>query len=435
MRDKATKFWKKYWPKVKAGLIDAWGTVSKFCIKIWDRTVVPWLNKTGKKMAAWVKKTYEKVIVPGVNKAWRRLTKQVGKWWASILKWWRGTSKESSSWWSETWDEIKTGWNVVVKKFKEWWNDEIQPWVDKVGTVINTYWEATKELVTTWFYGKVWLNILRGWTWFTTMLKGIGLGVAAQFTAMGNFIVPWIVNKIKQLWWSFENTVTGWAIDRWSNFTINMNKMISGFAIGFNEGLIGLLKLLDKVPFVSTQKWINDLKGAGKELKLATEKEENEMVKLNAARQKANRKASVASQKVIDDMAVSIKKLEPASNAMDEAIGSAMKGFDKKHKADIDKADKALETFRDSTKGATDILFDASNTQAKASTTFKEAVDRLIDGINRGPGNEMPSAADIGNAVAAAVGNAGSPTIMPMPGSTGGSSYQNGTSQLRQLNQ
>ena len=41
----------------------------------------------------------------------------------------------------------------------------------------------------------------------------------------------------------------------------------------------------------------------------------------------------------------------------------------------------------------------------------------------------------IGNAVASAIGPTGSsPTIIPMSGNTGGSSYQNGTSQLRQQN-
>ena len=120
MDDKVTKFWKKYWPKVKKGLNGAWVIVRDLCIKIWDKTVVPWLDDFGKRAAKWVKDTYENIIKWDVNKAWKNLTDQVTEWWSSILKWWDDSSDESSSWWSETWKEIKNGWNVVVDKFKEW---------------------------------------------------------------------------------------------------------------------------------------------------------------------------------------------------------------------------------------------------------------------------------------------------------------------------
>ena len=431
MRDKATKFWKKYWPKVKAGLIDAWGTVSKFCIKIWDRTVVPWLNKTGKKMAAWVKKTYEKVIVPGVNKAWRRLTDQVGKWWASILKWWRGTSKESSSWWSETWKEIETGWNVVVKKFKEWWDGSIQPWVDRVGTLINTYWEATKELVTTWFYAKVWLNILRGWEYMRAMFTGFGTGIA---TIWGESLELLQANlKIAII--SGIGKVIIDAKEVWRD-------VLDGLRVGaefFIDGISAMLKAA--FPKLGAIAGITGLLASRKKEISIMGVTTSEAIRLNARRDALKRDKDALDDRLKDLREEAAKKTaKPVKSAVDELTKSRLKAFDALHKSEIEKGDKALENFRKQTKGATDIFHEAGDKLLTASEKFQQFTDKLVESTQRssfsGQMSQQEFAEMIGRSVAAASPPAtgSSPTIIPIPGNTGGSSYQSGTSQLRRLN-
>ena len=172
----------------------------------------------------------------------------------------------------------------------------------------------------------------------------------------------------------------------------------------------------------------------------------SEAIRLNARRDALKRDKDALDDRLKDlreeaaKKTASIKSARPVKSAVDELTKSRLKAFDALHKSEIEKGDKALENFRKQTKGATDIFHEAGDKLLTASEKFQQFTDKLVESTQRssfsGQMSQQEFAEMIGRSVAAASPPAtgSSPTIIPIPGNTGGSSYQSGTSQLRRLN-
>jgi hypothetical protein len=356
MRDKATEYWKKYWPAVKKGFNDAWAAVVGFVTPLWNDTI-------------W----------PGLKAAWDWVVDTITPWaeeaWALIQQGWDWVVKTITPWAEEAWALILAGWDWVVKKFTAWWNDNIQPFIEKIGTIINTYWEATKEFVSTWFATNVWLNVLRGWEWMKAAGVGVVMGILAEFSLLKS----WAFQKLKvMLLKAFFGLIelihdVSWQVV--SSFKI----AIYGALMAIPTALLGILdNIIEWLPDWMVPDSVADSvaeahKGFREARTVGIEEEEKRHVARLVKSREFFEGQIEDDVKKLKKMQNDLTSIKPVKDAIKSHTDAAAKAFDLQHKDQIEKGKKAGDRFREATEGVTDILFENGKNMKEASNNTKEA--------------------------------------------------------------
>jgi hypothetical protein len=394
-------FFKNLWPQLKEG----WGWLKKQLSIAWG-WFWDWFSTTFPETAQWFEGKWTSFTTWWQDSVWGPIVAWWDGLWADVQVGVDGQKKDKRSWWDKLWDGIKStaydavefvaDWLskfmllVVAKGFQNLWavlttktkdqQGNATSFLDRAGAWINTFWNASKDLISSWFNNVFMMEIKKQWILVVAAGKGFLSGAEDVLGKVISYVGQWIRVKVIKLMTPPLQSTYMWIMDKVDQLKVWWGATLRKLKIAVSSVIIGIL---ETIPSILRSTGMDNTIKAAKATQVQARTEfaatMSEINKTRRLRKNVFPDFNKAEEKKLKDLEKDIKAGETIRGRIKTDVDIATKSMEgnKEFKDAAAKHKDAKAQFNKRINDATDLLKGSGDSMKKTAMAIQNTTDVL----------------------------------------------------------